>query len=106
MRNGLYGELVKLARSGKTASYTEIGGLVGLHPRSSRLHALLSGVCTEEVGRGRPMLGAVVVGKSKGVPGGGFFHIAERLGRFRGGDKAAEKEFFSRELKAVYDAWQ
>jgi len=50
----------------------------------------------------RPMLSAVVVGKS--LPGAGFFKLARALGRLSvDGD---EKAFWQAELSDVYRVWR
>jgi len=63
----------------------------------------LNEISEDEVRLGRPMLSAVVVGRS-GRPGAGFFALARTLGRLSvAGD---EKEFWQAELSDVYRVWR
>ena len=51
---------------------------------------------------GRPMLSALVVGKTRGTPGHGFFILAKHLGLFDGRDR---KKFWQEERDRVYEHW-
>ena len=57
----------------------------------------------EEHHAGRPLLSAVVVNQDSGVPGDGFFLLANSLGHFREGD--SQKAYWQWELLRVYEEW-
>lgn len=54
---------------------------IRLEPNEIALHALLGEVSSDEDDFGRGMLSAYVVSAEDGQPGGGFFTLAEKLGR-------------------------
>lgn len=69
-----------MAREGGTISYEDLVADAGIPP-DLHLAPLLREISTEEDAAGRGMLTAVVVRRSTGLPGGGFFDLAARLGR-------------------------
>jgi hypothetical protein len=92
--------LVARAAAGATMTYEELTdaplGSASFRPDDPALGKLLGEVSTEEDTAGRGMLSVVVVRKhGSGLPGGGFFALAERLGRDVGDDRRAfwEAEF-------------
>ncbi len=50
------------------------------------------------------MLSALAVGMN-GVPGEGFFSLAQQLGRLTDNSKEARAAFWESEKQAVYQAW-
>jgi len=101
----VYQKLIQVARSGSLISYSEIAPLVTdkiNSPRSPVLGKVLRGICSYEVKHGRPMLGSVVVHKTDGHPGKGYFKGAWSLGLFSGGE---ELIFWKAELEKVYRYW-
>jgi Arc/MetJ-type ribon-helix-helix transcriptional regulator len=92
--------LSDLARRRECIAYGELGARTGFHPQSPRLHELLCEISTEEAEAGRGMLSAVVVKRGTKRPGGGFFDLAERLGR----EVNQQDTFWRTELELVYAA--
>lgn len=96
------GILIEVASRGATISYSELAARAGLafdHHLSNdrRVFGLLLGdVSTQEYGRGRPLLTAVVVRKGEGTPGAGFLGL-------EGFPKT--EAFWRTELKRVHDFW-
>ncbi len=65
---------------------------------------MLGEIVEAELAQGRPMISAIVVGVN-GVPGEGFYALAQQLGRFTDDTKAARLAFWECERQAVYHAW-
>lgn len=74
--------LKEVARHGDTVSYGEFGRMLAepLHHRNPALYELLRDICYEERLANRPNLCALVVRKSDGLPGKGFFEYAALAG--------------------------
>lgn len=70
--------LRQIARHGDTVSYGEFGRMLStpLHHRNPALYDLLRDICDDERDANRPNLCALVVRKSDGMPGKGFFEHA------------------------------
>ena len=85
-----YGELASKIKS------------VSLEPHQYAMFAILGEVSDDEDSMGRGMLSAYVVTAETGIPGGGFFELAEKLGR-RVDDRLA---FWVEEIRRVDAAWQ
>jgi hypothetical protein len=64
-----YSELAKRVRT------------IAFDPHDFSFHHLLGQISTEEDAAGRGMLSVLVVRQADGMPGQGFFDLAERLGR-------------------------
>jgi len=99
--------LVETARSEGTAAAADIAPVMGVwhggQAMGTKVGQALNEISEDEVRLGRPMLSAVVVGRS-GRPGAGFFALARTLGRLSvAGD---EKEFWQAELSDVYRVWR
>ncbi|MEI6449666.1 MAG: hypothetical protein WCP98_06910 [Actinomycetes bacterium] len=75
-------------------------GGVSMHRAVSRV---LAEICEDEVNRGRPMLGAVVLG-CRGRPARGFFTLAQALGLLAPDED--EATFWKAELEAVHEVWR
>jgi hypothetical protein len=98
------GLLLIAATERRTITYGELARsmtTVGLTARSRALVALLNDACGNEAAEGRPMLGSVVVAKTSGMPGAGYFRAAHELGR----DVDDERDFWERELERVFEQW-
>jgi hypothetical protein len=96
--------LLHCAREGSTITYGELALCVSgmdLGPRSPLLHSLLKEACREEAGHDRPMLGSVVVRKSDGLPGDGYFRVAETLGH----DVSDKRAFWRDEFERCHRHW-
>jgi hypothetical protein len=115
MNQIIYNALIKVARTRKTISYSELGKLFNLNMENpihrDELAAYLGEISTFEVRHGRPMLTAVVVHLPTGNKlyekedpiGKGFFNLARELDKLK--DGVDENEFFYSELQAVFDEW-
>jgi len=101
------GELVHAAQYRGVTTYQDLAVIMGLPLQGSHLAhevgQMLGEISEHEVGAGRPMLSAVVVGVS-GKPGSGFAAVAKDLGRLSDGED--EHSFWQRERDAVYEAWR
>ncbi len=76
--------MIKRAKRGRTMTYTDLCNeieAIRFDPHDPRLPHFLGQISTEEDAAGRGMITAVVVHKSDGHPGKGFFELARRLGR-------------------------
>lgn len=97
--------MIARARRRKLITYselvTEIRAL-DLEPQSPQLAHLLGEISTEEHAAGRGMLSVVVVHKTgDGMPGSGFFELADSLGH----DTRDRVAFWAGELAKVHAAW-
>ena len=70
---------------------------ISIEPHHFAMFAILGEVSDEEDSAGRGMLSAYVVSAETGIPGGGYFELAEKLGR-RTDDRLA---CWLNEIKAV-----
>ncbi|MEI6449665.1 MAG: hypothetical protein WCP98_06905 [Actinomycetes bacterium] len=100
-------ELVRTAEQGHTTGFGDLAVIMGVGPVGAstgrEVSQVLTEICEDEVNRGRPMLGAVVVG-SKGRPSARLFTLARALGlpAFR----EDEAHFWAHERESVYEAWR
>ena len=92
-----------VARNGIYVNYGDIAPLIGLSPRSPKLFAILDCINRNEHSEGRPLLSAVVINKMKGMPGDGFFNLAEELELHDGSRK---REYWKEELRCVHNYWR
>ncbi len=103
----IYDRLVDVARAGKTISYCEVAGLLGLdveRPQDrAQLSRILDDISYRENAEGRPLLSAVVVLPEIGYPGKGFFLLARELEANTFSD---ERSFYYYELKRVHAYWK
>jgi hypothetical protein len=103
MRRIIYDRLKEVARNKQLITYKELAAAVGLgwnkdYGKCRQIFAILKAICTAEVRKGRPMLGAVVVRQDTGMPGSGFFAMARKLGRYQG---ETDRSFWITEREAV-----
>jgi hypothetical protein len=84
-----YGELASKIKS------------ISLEPHQYAMFAILGEMSGDEDAMGRGMLSAYVVTAETGIPGAGFFELAEKLGR-RVDDRLA---FWVEEIRRVDAAW-
>jgi hypothetical protein len=96
--------LIDVARREETISYSDLAKrihAISIEPHDYAMRTFLGEISTDEHGRNRGMLSAVVVYKNGDqMPGPGFFDLAKDLGnRFRD-----ETEFWIKELQRVYKA--
>ncbi|MHB8369356.1 MAG: hypothetical protein ACYDBP_06630 [Leptospirales bacterium] len=84
------------------------GFITALHAHDTRLFNLLGEISREEFYSDppRPMLSAIVIGKSDSLPGTGFFNLAKELHKYEGTNKKDQREFWNSEFKRVCDYWR
>jgi len=76
--------IVDEARKGSAIYYSDLTKhirSIGFGPHDSGFHHLLGQISVEENAAGRGMLSVLVIRKEDGMPGPGFFDLAQRLGR-------------------------
>jgi hypothetical protein len=105
MRQIVYDRLKEVARNKQLITYKELAAVVGLdwnknYGKCRQIFSILRAICTAEVEQRRPMLSAVVVRQDTRMPGAGFFALARKLGRYRGG---ADYSFWLAEREAVIE---
>ena len=92
--------------------YEEVAAIMGKKPEEKMGHYwanetghMLREICDYEHKHNRPMLSAIVVRKTEGSPGKGFFELARGLGKLTSVFRRDEDAFWRDELTAVYDTW-
>ncbi len=102
----IYEELKRVAMSGSTTNYTDVGVLIGLDMNSpadrNEIATILDSISNFEHARGNPLLSAVVLLKDKNMPGNGFFSLAKRLSKQKGEE---DLDFWLSELRLVHNTW-
>lgn len=95
--------LQQVAASRQTVSYGEFGRMLKspLHHRNPALYELLRDLCYHEQQAGRPNLCALVVRKSDGMPGKGFFEH----GGLSGEDVSDPRAYWQAAVQACWDAY-
>ena len=93
--------LIECARQERTVTYGEVAGWVDMSPESVG-RMVLDPINEAEISAGRPMLSALVVNRSHGRPGSGFFRMARQRGRQ--GHDLGDELFWHREIALVFDA--
>jgi hypothetical protein len=103
----VYAELIHAARHRGTVTYQELAHIVGLpltgNYMGKRIGELLGAVSQNQLNRQRPLLSAVAIGTS-GVPGEGFFGLAEELGLLTTGEDRLT--FWEKQRTACYQIWK
>lgn len=106
-RCALLGALITTARARRTATYgqTVALGRLPLDLRNNEVHRhlianWLGEIAKEDAAAGRPLLPAVVVRSSSGLPGPGYFAMSMELGRKH---DVGDAEVHARELEAVFN---
>lgn len=112
MNETLYNELLRLARSQRLTTYSDIASLVGLDMGNNedrhKITNLLREIAVHENDAGRPMLTSLVVHKGNdNNPGEGFFSIAQEFGLFDDAkDHLARLTFWTNQVTAVHNHWK
>ena len=97
--------LIDLAKNRQTITYGDLTAQLTtatLHPYSYAFGALLRQVCEEEELAGRGLMCALVVRKSSGIPGNGYFKYADTCGR----DISNPKKCWQDEIERLYEIWE
>ena len=97
----VYEEIVKVAQSEDVITYSKLGRRTGNAPTG--IGPILDGINKIENKAGRPLLWAVVVSKTRNIPGDGFFDLAKSLGLQSSGED--NFKFWLKELRRVHDHW-
>lgn len=101
--------LVAAARSRQSLTYAEVLAHFGMRITPRRVYALcrdLGAVCERNRARREPELAVLVVRKSDGLPGEGFFHSLWRDGAYDGpATGPAAAAFIRRETERVFAHW-
>ena len=78
----MYCELINTARHRGTITYSDVAKLMGIsepgHHMAVATGHLLGEISDDEHGYGRPMLSAIAVSSGHGMPGSGFFELAQK----------------------------
>jgi len=96
------------AAAGETVTYQELARRTGFPGPHSihRLTLLLEAMVREDHAAGRPLLAALAVSRTSGIPGRGFFQLLSELGRYAGPDHGAEAaDQHVRELETALASW-
>ena len=100
--------LCESAAAGETVTYQELArrsGFPGPHV-IHRLTLLLEAMAREDHAADRPLLAALAVSRTSGIPGRGFFQLLGELGRYAGPDQGPEAAaHHARELAAARAYW-
>ncbi|MBS3955753.1 MAG: hypothetical protein KGZ88_22675 [Methylomicrobium sp.] len=106
MNQQLYQYLLGIAANGLYTRYSDAGLIVHLDMNEpadrDEISRLLDEISVHEHCAGHPLLSAVVIHTKDNMPGNGFFTMAQRVGRFNGGDRL---HFWLNELKNVHSHW-
>ncbi len=103
MREAMRVELIEVAKQRRIITYGDLALLlpVYIHPGSYAFTRLLSQVCAAADQAGEGSLCALVVSKSTGIPGAGFFRgMAEQ-----GIDVSDFQDYWQAEVERVFARW-
>lgn len=108
MNQVIYEKLKSIAQEKGVIYYSTLGQIIDLdmsNPEDrNQIAKILDEINRHEVlQHGRPMLSAIVIKKSTGIPGKGFFKCAKELDKYRGD---TDYDFWAHELTEVYNYWQ
>ncbi len=97
-------ELIELAKQGRIVTYGELALLLPIyvHPGSYAFTRLLGQVCSAADEAGEGPLCALVVSKSTGVPGAGFFRGAAEQGI----DVSDYERYWREQVERVFARWR
>lgn len=109
LKDEMRGIMIATARARSTITYSELAAelqTARVHYHSFLMAKLLNEIGGEEIEAGRGALPAVVVRKSSGMPGGGYFRESALFGNRPDAALPPELEAMWREdLEAVYAYW-
>jgi len=100
----VYEKIVKVAKNEKKGviTYSEAASCVGISTLG--IIPILDRINRTENSEGRPLLSAVVISKSRNMPGDGFFKLAKELGVQS--DDEDNINFWLKEIRRVHDYWR
>lgn len=96
--------LIGLAKMGRPISYSELAMQIKtayVHHRAPSFHNMLRELCADELDAGRPSLGVLVVLKTTGRCGNGFYSFASN----RDEDVSDPEAYWQSEYDRVCDYW-
>lgn len=98
-------KLIKLAKAEQLIGYAELTSAIQsirFDPHGDIFRRFLGQLSTEEDAAGRGMITAIVVHKTDGLPGIGFYRLAKSLGR-----NISDPELcWANEVKRVFSFWR
>ena len=114
---GIREYLISRAKLGKAIHYSSLNQLLDMPydlSKSYERHLLeedLGAISELEHSQGRPLLSAIVVSEENGLPGVGFFEMAERLEDNEGNklfdpSKISKKKYLAQEQERVFEYWK
>lgn len=98
MREDIRSKLIGVAKTGEVIFYRELG--IGRGKAAGRV---LGDICVHEHSQGRPLLSAVVVNKSTGMPSEGFWGLPVIPPDLTNRQRPV---FWAKELIGVINYWQ
>lgn len=107
----VHAELTTAARYRGTLTYVEIADIMGLPATGSYMGSqtgqMVGEISEDEHSSDRPLLSALVVSSTNGLPGPGFFIMAQRLGKLSTDASDDEKHrYWETERADVYATWR
>ena len=97
----VYEEIIEIAKNDDVITYSELASRTDNAPTG--IGPILDRINNIERCEGRPMLSAVVISKSRNIPGAGFFKLAKKLGLQS--DDEGNVKFWLKEIRRVHDYW-
>lgn len=101
--------LVEVARRKDVVTYGQLahdfGYTIGSTYDATQWGSLLGHLSTVENDAGRPLLSVIVVNKQDNLPSGGFWDMAQNVGRYGGLTPEDRVAFAINEMKNVYRYW-
>src|SRR5215217_2249016 len=106
----VYRLLIGAAENRQTVTYGQVAAIMDLPPQGSHMGRVtgqvLGAIVLREQACGRPMLSAVAVSSTNGMPGSGFFGLAEEQDLLSPAARKDERTaFWKAELERVYEEW-
>jgi hypothetical protein len=112
LRNAIYEELKRLAKAKTPETYGDFGHKFGFLPgdahfENNQLWSILGDFSISECEAGRPMISALIYRADTGMPGNGFFKLAEELyPKLKLNTEDKRREFFYSELNKLFACWE
>lgn len=97
----VYEEIIAIAQSENVITYGEVARRTG--NAATGIGPILDRINRTEHDEGRPLLSAVVVSKTRNIPGEGFFRLAKELGLQPIGEDNIK--FWLKEIHRVHNYW-
>lgn len=101
-------KLIEAAKQRNDVSYKDVAAIIGIHTPGNHMARevgqILGEISEDENKDGRPMLSAIAV-RVTGVPGEGFFVLAQRLGQLTTTDSDSQTKFWQNERDKVFKTW-